>query len=46
MMLIELRLFACAPLIPDIEAHPTIAGIRAGKDEVLDRAVSYIEKGK
>jgi C-terminal processing protease CtpA/Prc len=33
-------------LIPDIEAHPTIAGIRAGKDEVLDRAVSYIEKGK
>ncbi len=33
-------------LVPDIEAHPTIAGIRAGKDEVLDRAVSYIEKGK
>ena len=33
-------------LIPDIEAHPTIAGIRAGKDEILDRAVSYIEKGK
>jgi C-terminal processing protease CtpA/Prc len=33
-------------LIPDIEAHPTSAGIRAGKDEVLDRAVSYLEKGK
>jgi C-terminal processing protease CtpA/Prc len=33
-------------LIPDIEAHPTIAGIRAGRDEVLDRAVGFIEKGK
>jgi hypothetical protein len=33
-------------LIPDIEAHPTIVGIRAGKDEVLDRAVSFIETGK
>jgi C-terminal processing protease CtpA/Prc len=31
-------------LIPDIEAHPTIAGIRAGKDEILDRAITYIEK--
>jgi C-terminal processing protease CtpA/Prc len=33
-------------LIPDIEVHPSISGIRAGKDEVLDRAISYIEKGK
>ena len=33
-------------LIPDIEAHPTIAGIRAGKDEILDRAVAYLETGK
>ena len=31
-------------LIPDVEAHPTIAGIRAGKDEILDRAITYIEK--
>lgn len=38
--------FAPVGLIPDIEAHPTIAGIRAGKDEILDRAITYIEKGK
>lgn len=33
-------------LIPDIEAHPSIAGIRAGKDEVLDRAVAYLQSGR
>jgi C-terminal processing protease CtpA/Prc len=33
-------------LAPDIEAHPTIEGIRAGRDEVLDRALAYIEKGR
>ena len=27
---------------PDIEVHPTIAGIRAGRDEVLERAVQYL----
>lgn len=27
---------------PDIEVHPTIAGIRAGRDEVLERAVEYL----
>jgi C-terminal processing protease CtpA/Prc len=31
-------------LIPDIEVHPTIAGIRAGKDEVLDRALEYLRQ--
>jgi C-terminal processing protease CtpA/Prc len=30
-------------LQPDIEVRPTFAGIRAGKDEVLDRAVEYLE---
>jgi len=30
-------------LIPDIEAAPTRAGIRAGKDEVLERAMAYLE---
>jgi C-terminal processing protease CtpA/Prc len=35
-----------AGLIPDIEAHPTIAGIRAGKDKILDRAITCIEKAK
>ena len=33
-------------LTPDIEAHPTIEGIRAGRDEVLDRAVAYLENGR
>jgi C-terminal processing protease CtpA/Prc len=29
-------------LIPDIEVKPTIAGIRAGRDEVLERAFEYL----
>ena len=33
-------------LVPDIEAHPTIQGIRAGRDEILERALAYIETGK
>jgi C-terminal processing protease CtpA/Prc len=28
-------------LVPDVEVRPTIAGIRAGRDEVLERAVKY-----
>jgi hypothetical protein len=31
-------------LQPDVEAHPTLAGIRAGKDEVLDKAVEYLQR--
>jgi C-terminal processing protease CtpA/Prc len=30
-------------LIPDIEVKPTLAGIRAGRDEVLERAIAYVE---
>jgi len=33
-------------LAPDIEVRPTIEGIRAGRDEVLERAVEYLEKGR
>jgi C-terminal processing protease CtpA/Prc len=33
-------------LTPDIEAHPTIDGIRAGRDEILDRAVSFLQSGQ
>jgi C-terminal processing protease CtpA/Prc len=33
-------------LTPDIEVHPTIEGIRAGRDEVLERAVKYLETGR
>lgn len=29
-------------LVPDIEVRPTIAGIRAGRDEVLERAVAHL----
>ena len=33
-------------LKPDIEVHPTIAGIKAGRDEILERAVRYLLTGK
>lgn len=33
-------------LVPDIVVKPTIKGIRAGKDEVLDRAVLFLKTGK
>jgi len=31
-------------LVPDVPAAPTIQGIREGKDEVLDRAVRYLNE--
>jgi len=31
-------------LRPDVPAQPTIAGIRAGRDEVLDAAVEYVQR--
>jgi C-terminal processing protease CtpA/Prc len=31
-------------IIPDIEVLPTIAGIRAGRDEVLEVAIQQIDK--
>jgi C-terminal processing protease CtpA/Prc len=30
-------------LQPDVEVRPTLAGIRAGKDEVLDKAIQYLQ---
>jgi hypothetical protein len=33
-------------IVPDVEAHPTLAGIRAGRDEVLERAVEFLVRGK
>ncbi len=33
-------------IVPDIEIKPTIKGIQQGKDEVLDRALQFIETGK
>jgi C-terminal processing protease CtpA/Prc len=32
-------------IVPDIEIKPTIEGIQQGKDEVLDRAIQFIETG-
>jgi C-terminal processing protease CtpA/Prc len=29
-------------ILPDVPVTPTIAGLRAGRDEVLDRAVSFV----
>ncbi len=31
---------------PTIAAAPTIAGVRAGRDEVLDRAIAWIQTGR
>ena len=31
---------------PTIVAEPTIAGVRAGKDEVLDRAIQFATTGR
>ena len=33
-------------IVPDIEVKPTIKGIQEGKDEVMDRALLFIETGK
>ncbi len=33
-------------LSPDVRVAPTLAGVRAGKDEVLDRAIAYLRTGK
>jgi C-terminal processing protease CtpA/Prc len=33
-------------IVPDIEAKPTIKGIQEGRDEVLERAILFIENGK
>jgi Peptidase family S41 len=33
-------------LLPDVAVRPTIEGIRAGRDEVLERAISLVSSGK
>lgn len=33
-------------IIADIEVKPTVTGFRNGKDEVLERAIEYIQTGK
>ena len=33
-------------IVPDVEAHPTLQGIRAGRDDVLERATEFLDRGK
>jgi C-terminal processing protease CtpA/Prc len=33
-------------LVPDIEVKPTIAGIRSGRDEILERAMAFLESSE
>jgi C-terminal processing protease CtpA/Prc len=33
-------------IVPDIEAHPTLAGIRAGRDDALERAIEFLTQAK
>jgi len=33
-------------IVPDIEIRPTLKGLRAGRDEVLERAIEYIRTGR
>jgi C-terminal processing protease CtpA/Prc len=33
-------------IVPDIEVRPTLKGFRAGRDEVLERAIQYLETGQ
>jgi C-terminal processing protease CtpA/Prc len=31
-------------LVPDVPVTPTLSGIRAGRDEVLERAIQYLSQ--
>jgi C-terminal processing protease CtpA/Prc len=33
-------------IVPDIVIKPTLKGFRAGRDEVLERAIEYIRTGR
>jgi C-terminal processing protease CtpA/Prc len=33
-------------LVPDVVVRPTVAGIRQGRDEVLERAIAYVKSGR
>jgi C-terminal processing protease CtpA/Prc len=33
-------------IAPDVEAHPTLRGIRDGRDDVLQRAIEFLSRGK
>lgn len=35
----------CVGLKPDVEVRPTIEGLRAGRDEVLERALVFLREG-
>lgn len=33
-------------IVPDVAVHPTLQGIRAGRDDVLERAVEFLDRGR
>jgi C-terminal processing protease CtpA/Prc len=33
-------------IVPDIRVRPTIGGLRAGRDEMLERAIEYLRTGR
>lgn len=33
-------------IVPDIEAQPTLAGMRAGRDDVLEAAIAFLSRAK
>ncbi len=33
-------------IVPDIEAHPTLRGIRDGRDELIERAIEFLSQAK
>ena len=33
-------------IVPDIEVHPTLRGIRDGRDDVLERAIEFLAQGR
>jgi hypothetical protein len=42
---VRIMLLQRVGLIPDVDVRPTLAAIRAGCEEVLERAIERIEAG-
>lgn len=38
--------FHCQGVRPEVEVHPTLAGLRAGRDEVLEAGLRVVRKGR
>ncbi len=33
-------------IVPDVEVHPTLRGVRDGRDDVLERAIDFLTRGR